>query len=320
MSSLVCKFLHGSHLYGTNTENSDTDYKSIFMPNFEDILLCTVTHSKSDSTGTNFSKNGKDDVDKGEFSVHEFVRLLSVGDMMAYDLLYASDNFIIERGPHFWVFEQIRDNAHLFISKNIAGYIGYIRKQTAKYSAKGSRLAVVRDVIARLEVLCDDDHYFSTRRIEDIANHLPTTEYSFHDEKGYNIIGKCFQKRDYPENLLNVLRKYFDQYGARAKQAEKNEGIDWKAVSHALRACFQLISLYKFGRMYLPLPDKERDIVLATKLGQMNYKEEIEPLIEKLHLEVEELAKKSSYPETIEPDKIRALLLNICKAVYAEQF
>lgn len=318
MSNLVCRILHGSHLYGTNTENSDTVYKSIFLPDFDDVLLCNVKHAKHDSTGSSFSKNGKDDVDNGEFSVHKFIQLLSVGDMMAYDLLYANDAFIMERGPYFWVFEQIRKNHTLFISKNIAGYIGYIRKQTAKYSAKGSRLAVVRDVISRIEGLCTDDEHFSTRRIEDVVEHLPTTEYSFHDEKGYNIIGKCFQKRDYPENLLNVLKKYFEQYGARAKQAELNEGLDFKAISHAVRACYQLISLYSFRHMCLPLPDKQRDVVLKIKKGEMNYKEEVEPLLEVLHLEVEKMSKTSNYPDEVDQEKIKKLLLEICKEAYAK--
>jgi hypothetical protein len=320
MSKLICKILHGSHLYGTNTENSDTDYKSIFLPDFDDVLLCNVKHAKNESTGTSFSKNGKNDVDNGEFSIHKFVQLLTVGDIMAFDMLYASDTFIVERGEYFWMFEELRKNHQLFISKNISGYIGYVRKQTAKYSAKGSRLAVVREVIKILETIEDENGYFSTLRIEDVKNKLPTTEYSFYDEKGYNIIGKCFQHRDYPENMLVVLRKYFDEYGERAKQAERNEGIDFKAISHAVRACYQLIDLYKHGQMFLPLPEHSRQIVLDIKQSKMNYKAEVEPLIENLHLTVESLAKNSSYPEQVDVQKISTLLSDLLKRAYRNDF
>ena len=37
---LITKF--GSHLYGTNTENSDTDIFGVFVPNIEDILMNNI--------------------------------------------------------------------------------------------------------------------------------------------------------------------------------------------------------------------------------------------------------------------------------------
>lgn len=313
---LICKILHGSHLYGTNTPTSDTDFKSIFLPSIDDVLLCNVVHAINDSTGNCMTKNGKDDIDNGEFSIHKFVQLLTVGDIMAFDILYAPDENIIERGANYHIFEKIRENHHIFTSKNISGYIGYIRKQTAKYSAKGSRLAVVREVISILEELVETDKQYPIRRIEDIIDKLPVTDFSFRDEKGYNVIGKCFQNRDYLHNMLLVLQKYFSEYGSRALQAERNEGVDFKAVHHAVRACYQLISLYSSGKMELPLPEPQRSIAIAIKKGELHYKNEIEPMIEQLHLEVERLAKESCHPQTVDKDKINQLLLEILKETY----
>ena len=41
---MKCK--HGSHLYGLNTPNSDIDYKGIFMPDLNELLLETSPSAK----------------------------------------------------------------------------------------------------------------------------------------------------------------------------------------------------------------------------------------------------------------------------------
>lgn len=44
-NNLVVRVEFGSHLYGTNTPASDHDYKSVFIPSAEDILLQRVKGS-----------------------------------------------------------------------------------------------------------------------------------------------------------------------------------------------------------------------------------------------------------------------------------
>lgn len=41
----VVKIKFGSHLYGTNTPASDLDYKSVHIPDVDDILLQRVQSS-----------------------------------------------------------------------------------------------------------------------------------------------------------------------------------------------------------------------------------------------------------------------------------
>ena len=36
---IICLMKFGSHLYGTNTTDSDTDYKGVYMPTKRQILL-----------------------------------------------------------------------------------------------------------------------------------------------------------------------------------------------------------------------------------------------------------------------------------------
>ena len=65
--------------------------------------------------------------------------------------------------------------------------------------------------------------------------------------------------------------------------AERNEGIDWKALSHAVRVCHEALELMATGWITFPLPNAAH--VLSIKRGQTPYQavaEEIEDLLEKV--------------------------------------
>lgn len=94
--STIVKMLFGSHLYGTDTEESDKDYKGIFLPPFEDCVLNKIPKSLNKSTSGKDSKNTKDDIDEEIFSLQYFIKLACEGQTVAIDMLHAPDEMIIE--------------------------------------------------------------------------------------------------------------------------------------------------------------------------------------------------------------------------------
>jgi hypothetical protein len=60
---LVVRMKFGSHLYGMATSDSDIDYKGIFLPSKEEILLGRIPKCYSYSTGDGVSKNRPGDID-----------------------------------------------------------------------------------------------------------------------------------------------------------------------------------------------------------------------------------------------------------------
>jgi hypothetical protein len=77
-------------------------------------------------------------------------------------------------------------------------------------------------------------------------------------------------------------------------QAEANEGVDWKALSHAIRVGTQSLEYLRTGFVTFPRPDAAH--LLEIKLGNLPFAqvgEEIEGLLE----EVEEAAQSSSLPD-----------------------
>ena len=95
------------------------------------------------------------------------------------------------------------------------------------------------------------------------------------------------------------MEKFVEQYGKRAKLAEANEGIDWKAVSHAVRVAYQTHEILMFGSMTLPLP--QAWFVKKIKQGELHYVKEVVPVLESLMDQIEALSELSSLPE--KPDR-----------------
>jgi hypothetical protein len=96
--------------------------------------------------------------------------------------------------------------------------------------------------------------------------------------------------------VVNVLNTFYDEYGKRAKLAAKNSNIDWKAVSHAIRAAYQTKEILTKGTIFFPL--QNADFLKQVKKGTLDYVTEVAPVLESLMVEVEELIRKSRLPET----------------------
>ena len=294
---ILVKMIFGSHLYGLDTPNSDTDYKGIFMPSNKNICLGKIPKSINTSTGKNHSKNTAEDVDTEYYSLHYFIELACQGQTVALDMLHAPDNMILKSSP---IWEHLVSVRHLFYTKNLSTFIGYARHQSAKYGIKGSRLNAAREVLKRLEL---ENSY---TKLRDIWDTLPTGEHIHFLEPNpldinkfriYQVVGKKFLESIKTEDIYNSLSKFEKNYGARAKLAAENKNIDWKAISHALRAAYQVKELLTDGTITFPLKDAK--YLKQVKLGQLDYLTEVAPKLESLMEEVEVLSEKSNLPEKV---------------------
>lgn len=152
MKTLV-KMIFGSQLYGTSSEESDTDYKGMFLPSRDECFLDKIPKSINNTTGGK-GKNTADDVDEEMYSLQYFMHLAHKGEMIVLDMLHAPDDMIIETSD---IWEELRKNRSMFYSKNMHGYLGYIRKQTAKYSVKGERLAAMKEALDYLRTFYNEN-------------------------------------------------------------------------------------------------------------------------------------------------------------------
>jgi predicted nucleotidyltransferase len=287
----VVKMVFGSHLYGTNTPESDKDYKGVYIPNREDYLLLRVPKSIRYNSTTDNIKNNKNDIDDEMYSINHFFKLASEGQTVALDMLFAPQSFWIESSS---VWERIVYNREKFLSKNLSAFIGYAKKQAGKYGIKGSRLSALKETIDCLS------HCTQSATLSDVWNCLSEGEYQKKygpDKTGwmiYEVCGRKFQSTAKVGYVYDVLKKVYDNYGERAKQAQRNEGIDWKAMSHAMRAAYEVEELLKYGIITFPLV--QADFLVRIKKGEIKF-QQVENLLELKIEEIEKLQETSDLPE-----------------------
>jgi len=304
-NKLVVKMKYGSHLYGLDTPNSDTDYKSICLPTAKQIIMQEANFEIKASTGDQLSKNTNEDIDDETMSLSKFLAQAMAGKNTALDMLHApvwEDRQICLVTSDIW--KELQGLRHMFYTKDMSSYVDYVQGQAAKYGVKGSRLAALKEAMDVLNKFLADGKNEEVR-LGAIEDRLPLGEHAqivktdnakVGPQKFYEI---CQRKFDFTNKLpyvLDAMQKIYDGYGHRAKLAETNDGVDWKAVSHAFRAGFQARSIYQHGGFEYPL--KETDFIMAIKTGQLDYKTEVQPALETLVDQVKTLAEASNMPET----------------------
>jgi len=308
MMDLIMEIRFGSHLYGTATPQSDLDFKAVYIPDARDILLQRVRDNISISPEKDAgARNTPGDVDREIFSLQRYLSLLAEGQTMALDMLFAPDSAMTMAPAPLW--REVQANAHRLVTRRASAFLRYCRQQANKYGIKGSRIAVARQVLAVLESA--EAAYGTTAKLaaaetemnvfEAGADHsafvdLPTP--SGQIVRHLEVCGKKMPFTSSIKSAREIAQRLVDEYGQRALQAEQNQGIDWKALSHAVRVGREALELFTTGRITFPLPCANE--ILSIKRGELAY-ERVAEKIEQLLVQVEAAAEISSLPES--PDQ-----------------
>lgn len=304
---LCIKF--GSHLYGTSTPNSDIDLKRIFLPCSRDIILQQVKNIENTQRPKGHKeKNYAGEVECESYSLQKFLDLASKGQTVALDILFAPECSFVSKPRNEW-FDIVANRDKLLTKKSLS-FIKYCQQQASKYGIKGSRVAAARKALSILNkgvidygtssaiklnqidswirALCDETEHMEVIQITQIGGQI------------IDYWEVCGRKLQYTASLVHardVIQKMVDEYGGRALQAESQQGIDWKALSHAVRIGRQAIELLTTHKITFPLP--YADEILAIKTGKKLYQDvarEIEELLEKVETE----AIISTLPEEVD--------------------
>jgi hypothetical protein len=298
----------GSHLYGCSTPASDIDFKSVFIPPARDILLqrakASINNKRAKGDG---EKNYAGEIDEESFALHRYLALLAEGQTVALDMLF-SPRWAMESDPSpLW--DEIVNNRNLIVTRRASSFVGYCRTQANRYGIRGSRVHAVRNIVEWFDKAVAE--FGNTTRLIQAADSLPgfiaekaldhtSIVYIEHHSRPDPIphLECCNRKTPYFSSLKDsraVFARVLDEYGHRALQAEKNEGVDWKALSHAVRVGQEALELLTTGHITFPLVNASH--ILDIKLGRLPYAEvanEIEQLLEEVVAE----EPKSSLRET----------------------
>jgi predicted nucleotidyltransferase len=306
----LCKF--GSHLYGTNSEASDLDYKGIFIPYKRNLILGKKCDNIVYSSGNKRERNTNEDIDISLWSIHKFIDLVKIGDTNALDLLFSltHENCVIYNNGEL---DTLMYNAlKLFNPIKTKSFVNYAINQAKKYGIKTSRLGTLKEVYNYIKdsSLNEEDKVFTL--IKNIDNRFHNDSFcflkEFNEVESLVLCGKVHQGNISVKEFINRITKEYKKYGHRARLAEQNKGIDEKSLSHAIRAIIQLKQLLREGNITFPL--KEAQILKDIKYGKYTWKLCEEMIINGL-AEVEELQKTSIIKGKTDNKFIDTFILNL---------
>jgi hypothetical protein len=309
----------GSHLYGTDTPESDLDFKAVHLPTAREILLQRVPSSakRQQREKAEGERNNSNDVDEESYSLQRFLELATKGETVALDMLFAPDSALL-KSSYLW--GEIRNNRHRLLTKKSTAFVGYCRNQANKYGIKGSRVAAAKaakDFFAELI-----DIPLPTSKVgafkqslgqliaENSDNmHIITQDTTpGHSETYFECCNRKVGFNNTVREAHGIFSKIYENYGTRARLAESNEGVDWKALSHAVRVAEQALELLKTSHITFPLVNAAH--ILDIKKGRVPYQAVAEE-IEELLIQVEQAAESSTLPAKADTTYIDDLVADV---------
>jgi hypothetical protein len=306
----------GSHLYGTATAASDIDLKAVYLPAARDLLLQrarpTVVESRPKAHG---ERNAPGDVDREVFSLQRYLDLLAGGQPAAIEMLFAPDRLMTAPPAALW--RELQALAPRLVSRRATSFVRYCRQQADKYGIKGSRAAAARKALALLEV-AEQSHGAGARldQVEAVladlsaaVEHVALVDIEVQPGRMARHLDICGRKAPLHATIRtarDLAARLVAEYGQRALAAEQQQGVDWKALSHAVRVGHEALELFATGGLAFPLATAGH--LLRIKRGELAYAAVAEE-IERLMVQVEAAAATSVLPEEPDLAAIEAIIL-----------
>lgn len=318
----ITKF--GSKLYGTDNPNSDTDYKGIFIPSQRDVLLKRdMEHYNFNSNDTN-TRNSKEDIDLQLFSIYKFFHLLKKGETGAMDILFSMfrEDTQIYNDRAFT--EVMMENYQRFYNRNLHSFVGYCVGQSKFYNVRGERFSELHRFMEYFTELAqeqkNDKLVTVFPKVEELFREYPYRYIKFvmaptsrgsgitQEGRYIEILGKRFLGTVTVGYFLEKITEMEQQFGNRAKASA--EGVDYKALSHAVRVISEVEELLDDGFITFPL--KNRAYVTSIKEGNESLESVMDYIDDKLSV-VQEKLDQSTLPERSDEEFMDELVLEFLK-------
>ena len=312
---------YGSHLYGINTENSDLDYRGIFIPKIRDLVLKRDVDEYNTELNINNIK-----VDVKLFSIHKFIKLCSKADTNALDVLFSYNPERKDIQQYVYNKEQYYENgilAHPYIpfieflinrgklinTDRLESPITYAFKQATKYSIKGERRQVMLNLLKHVNT-----YLFLDTTPADVPLSRFITDFIYEDgtpiinqyidgkhvkideldnkgkkEKYLYVCGVQHQFNLELKRFAQRLEEKINKEYTSQRTIDAADGNDWKALSHAIRILFEIKQLLETGDIQFPVDP----IVKQIKLGQIS-REDIDNLFDTTFQDIMEQIKQNT--------------------------
>jgi len=266
---VILKIRTGSHLYGTNTEDSDKDYVGIFLPP-PNYLLGLKRVEEIDLSMKDKLPNGKNSPTK----------LALDNNPNILEMLFVNNDNIDYIDP---TGKKLLSLRHAFLSKSIKHrFLGYAISQKHKMVIKLDNYEKLFEAKRRLDS-CQDEKFL----LELLPNPLFVKRKDLIKIADINVPATTTVKK-----AKKIIKQRLSKFGSR-KELVSKYGFDTKFASHLIRLLLEGKELLETGNLILPL--QQADLVKDIRYGKYELNELLE-LAEKLENNLEILHEDSKLP------------------------
>ena len=268
---LMMLSISGSRLHGTHRPESDYDFKGVYVPSYERMLLGFKPEPIS----------YKDEVvDVTLWPLQIFLQLCRHGETNAVDLYFS------ERAKEKWTGEVAQFFNHLPPDKLInrieaKAFTGFAINMARKYGVRGERYQALKRV-ANLPKFKNIDNARLINFMAEIIDIAGNKDYCYeiesNGERALSLCGKIHHGSINLSEFFERVERHLANYGDRVK--DNIEKPDWKALSHSLRVLDEYQELLLKGTITFPL--ESRRSLKSVKMGNIPFETVSEWIEEKI--------------------------------------
>lgn len=283
---IAAKLKFGSQLYGTNSPESDTDYKTIFVPSFVKYVcgdqqqqFKIKQHPDGSIAGPN-DVMGAGCVEEEFISVPHFFSMLASGEVQTIECFFAILQQKFEFcDPKFLKLCE-KFNHEYMHSVPIYNMVGFAKKSAIDYVLRAERMETIQKVIrffeavqtrvtkGRLDSMLDGVTVIELLRAENIQGlefgEIPIYKNGNTQIPCFYVAARCFGATTPIDNVLQGLYSIKNKYGHRVTKVQGK--VEWKSMAHAVRTYEQAIEFLSTKQITFPRPNAE-DLRLIIKNG-----------------------------------------------------
>lgn len=278
---------YGSKLYGTDTPESDTDYKVVYLPELKGLLLGEGINNTFTSTSDSSSKNTNKDTDTEYVPFQKLVLDFYHGQTYALEVVFAvycENPLVVVHNPIMYAVTETLVKCYL--TDSVDSMVGFAMSQSYKYGIKGHRYNSVKKLHDVLSIIQTDNKPINT-----LFDAIEEDEYVKIEGGNLIVIDKVHQGTVKISEVKDRVKIMVDKYGERSKKTNDNNNKDWKSISHAVRISGMCTSLLSTGELVFPLPSvKEIELIKDIKSGKVDW-ETVEGIINQRQDLISELKK-----------------------------
>jgi len=332
----VYKCLVGSRAYGTNFENSDFDYKGIYVQDIRDIVTFDYKEQIDESKDITY------------YEIKRFLELAMKSNPTMLEMLFTEDFLIKDK-----CLDILFENKHIFLTKKCKQtFVGYAISQIKKAKGLNKKMNFEKSKMERKSVL--DFCYFvpngsvNTYKVLDYfqknnihgniglskINNIPNSYFVFNSltipyrgicSDDSNDV--CVSSIPIGEQYIGILTFNKDGYSSHCKDyseyqtwiEERNinryisvrdseEKIDSKNLMHCRRLIDIGIEIAKTGTFNVKIPNA--DYLKKIRTGEYSLVSIIEQ-IEADIVDMDSLYEKSNLPDDVDLNTVKSILLDI---------